>query len=144
VQEEAAPSTAPARASGAAGLRVLLVEDDTIIAAVVRGLLERQGHLVRYVGNGLAAMTELAQNDTDVMLLDLDLPGVDGFQIARLIRQRENSGTHLPIIAITARSGGDEEERARAAGMDGFLRKPLTGEQLAEALAATVVAEPAT
>jgi CheY-like chemotaxis protein len=129
------------RAPGASGLCVLLVEDDAIIAAVVRGLLERQGHQVRYVGNGLAAMTELAQGDADAMLLDLDLPGVDGFQIARLIRQRETAGAHLPIIAITARSGGDEEERARAAGMDGFLRKPLTGEQLAEALATVVVAE---
>jgi len=143
VQEDAAVSAAPARAPSASGLRVLLVEDDAIIAAVVRGLLERQGHLVRYVGNGLAAMTELAQNDSDVMLLDLDLPGVDGFQIARLIRQRESGGAHLPIIAITARAGGDEEERARAAGMDGFLRKPLTGEQLAEALAGIVVVQPA-
>ncbi len=79
-------------------------------------------------------MTELAQGDYDAMLLDLDLPGVDGFQIARLIRQREDDVAHLPIVAITARSGGDEEERAKAAGMDGFLRKPLTGEQLAEAL----------
>ncbi|MEV8521911.1 two-component regulator propeller domain-containing protein [Dyella marensis] len=141
VQEDVAASAAPVRAPGASGLCVLLVEDDAIIAAVVRGLLERQGHQVRYVGNGLAAMTELAQGDADAMLLDLDLPGVDGFQIARLIRQRETAGAHLPIIAITARSGGDEEERARAAGMDGFLRKPLTGEQLAEALATVVVAE---
>jgi CheY-like chemotaxis protein len=141
VQEDVAASAAPVRAPGASGLCVLLVEDDAIIAAVVRGLLERQGHQVRYVGNGLAAMTELAQGDADAMLLDLDLPGVDGFQIARLIRQRETAGAHLPIIAITARSGGDEEDRARAAGMDGFLRKPLTGEQLAEALAAVVVAE---
>lgn len=115
-------------------LHVLLVEDDAIVAAVIRGLLERVGHEVRYVGNGLAALAELAQAPCDVILLDLDLPGIDGFQIARLIRQREEPGHRMPIVAITARSGGDEETRAREAGMDGFLRKPLTGEQLMDAI----------
>ncbi|WP_243039151.1 hybrid sensor histidine kinase/response regulator [Dyella sedimenti] len=121
---------------GAAGrcLSVLLVEDDAIVAAVIRGLLERAGHEVRYVGNGLAALAELAQAPCDVILLDLDLPGIDGFQIARLIRQREEPGQRVPIVAITARSGGDEEAQAREAGMDGFLRKPLTGEQLLDAI----------
>ncbi|WP_266170001.1 hybrid sensor histidine kinase/response regulator [Dyella subtropica] len=140
VQGEVTAVAAPARARSAEGLQVLLVEDDVIVAAVIRGLLERQGHGVRYVGNGLAAMTELAQGGCDAVLMDLDLPGVDGFQVARLIRQREPDGERLPIIAITARSGGDEETRAREAGMDGFLRKPLTGEQLAEALAGTTAA----
>jgi CheY-like chemotaxis protein len=120
--------------------RLLLVEDDTIVAAVIGGLLERQGHAVVHVINGLAALAELAQGRFDAVLLDLDLPGVDGFQIARLIRQREQAGPHLPIIAVTARSGSEDETRARAAGMDGFLRKPLTGEQLAGALAHALAA----
>lgn len=141
VEGEITTTAAPGRASEAEGQRILLVEDDAIVAAVVRGLLERQGHRVRYVGHGLAAMTELSQNTYDVVLLDLDLPGVDGFQIARLIRMREGDGEHLPLIAITARSGGDEETRARESGMDGFLRKPVTGEQLAEALASVLAAE---
>jgi CheY-like chemotaxis protein len=67
--------------------------------------------------------------------MDLDLPGLDGFQVARLIRQNEAPGEHVPIIAVTARTGGDDEARSRAAGMDDFLRKPLTGAQLAEVLA---------
>ena len=117
-------------------LDVLLVEDDAIVAAVIRGLLERQGHRVRYAGNGLQALAELAQGPCDAILLDLDLPGVDGLQVARLIRQSETDGRRVWIVAITARSGGDEEARSRAAGMDGFLRKPLTGAQLAEVLAA--------
>jgi signal transduction histidine kinase/CheY-like chemotaxis protein/streptogramin lyase len=120
--------------------RLLLVEDDAIVAAVISGLLERQGHAVTHVGNGLAALTELAQAAFDTVLLDLDLPGVDGFQVARLIRQREQSGSHVPIVAVTARAGGEDETRARAAGMDGFLRKPLSGEQLAAALAQVVAA----
>ena len=138
--EPAPPASAPGHVPQARRLQVLLVEDDTIVAAVVRGLLERAGHEVRYVGNGLAALAELAQAPCDVILLDLDLPGIDGFQIARLIRQREEPGQRVPIIAITARSGGDEEARAHAAGMDGFLRKPLTGEQLTDAINAQLAA----
>jgi signal transduction histidine kinase/CheY-like chemotaxis protein/streptogramin lyase len=122
--------------TGGRALDVLLVEDDAIVAAVIRGLLEGQGHRVRYAGNGLQALAELAQGSCDAVLLDLDLPGVDGLQVARLIRQGEVDGRRVWIIAITARSGGDEEARSRAAGMDGFLRKPLTGAQLAEVLAA--------
>ncbi len=118
--------------------RLLLVEDDAIVAAVIRGLLEREGHAVTHVVNGLAALAELAHASFDAVLLDLDLPGVDGFQIARLIRQREHAGQHLPIVAVTARSGSDDEARARAAGMDDFLRKPLSGEQLAGTLARVV------
>jgi CheY-like chemotaxis protein len=93
---------------------------------------------VVHVANGLAALAELAHGSFDAVLLDLDLPGVDGFQVARLIRQRERAGAHLPIVAVTARSGGEDEARAQAAGMDGFLRKPLTGEQLGDALARMV------
>jgi CheY-like chemotaxis protein len=118
--------------------RLLLVEDDTIVAAVIRGLLEREGHSLVHVVNGLAALAELAHSDFDAVLLDLDLPGVDGFQIARLIRQREPAGEHLPIIAVTARSGGRDEAHTREAGMDCFLRKPVTGEQLVAALARVI------
>jgi CheY-like chemotaxis protein len=118
--------------------QLLLVEDDPIVATVIRGLLEREGHRVTHVGNGLAALSELAHADFDAVLLDLDLPGVDGFQVARLIRQREHAGQHLPLLAVTARSGGGDEAKARAAGMDGFLRKPVSGEQLVTALARVV------
>lgn len=120
--------------------QVLLVEDDTTVAAVIRGLLKQQGHAVVHVANGLSAMAELERGPHDVLLLDLDLPGLDGFQLARLIRQREGGAGHLPIVAITARSGGDEEVRARKAGMDGFLRKPLSGTQLARAMEAAIAA----
>jgi signal transduction histidine kinase/CheY-like chemotaxis protein/streptogramin lyase len=119
--------------------RLLLVEDDTIVAAVICGLLERQGHTVCHVGNGLAALVELAHARFDAVLLDLDLPGVDGFQMARLMRQREHAGQRMPIVAVTARSGGKDEAQARAAGMDGFLRKPVSGDQLASALAQVIV-----
>jgi len=138
LSEPAVAEPAPAVVVGHRDYRLLLVEDDTIIAAVISGLLEQQGHTVFHVANGLAALAELAHASFDAVLLDLDLPGVDGFQIARLIRQREHDGQRMPIVAVTARSGSEDETRAQAAGMDGFLRKPLSGEQLAEALARVV------
>ncbi|WP_404632221.1 hybrid sensor histidine kinase/response regulator [Dyella ginsengisoli] len=135
----AVPSAAPP-AMSLRVLHVLLVEDDVTVAAVIRGLLERQGHAVTYVTNGLGALVELGAGPFDLLLLDLDLPGVDGFQLARMIRQREGEGERLPIVAITARSGGDEEQRSREAGMDHFLRKPLSGEQLARAMDVAIAA----
>lgn len=119
-------------------LRLLLVEDDMIVAAVVRGLLEHQGHAVRHVLNGLAVLVELEQERYDAILLDLDLPGLSGFEIARMIRKREAPGRHIPILAVTARSAADDEQRVRLAGMDGFLRKPLSGRELSKMLAEAV------
>jgi signal transduction histidine kinase/CheY-like chemotaxis protein len=116
-----------------AGRRLLLVEDDAVVAAVVTGLLERQGHRVVHAAHGLAALSELQAGEFDLALLDLDLPGLDGFELARLLRAQ---GRRLPLLAITARADAGAEPQARAAGMDGFLRKPVTGAMLADALAA--------
>ena len=123
-------------------LRLLLVEDDPTIATVFTSLLQQQGHTVRHVANGLQALAELEHDRYDAALLDLDLPGLDGFQIARMIRQRETD-RRLPLVAITARTGSDDETQARASGMDGFLRKPATGEQLAAMLASVLEDETA-
>lgn len=137
VAADEAPAPLARAVDGVSPLRLLLVEDEPTVAEVLRGLLEAQGHLVTHATHGLAALAALAQGPFDALLLDLDLPGVDGFELARMVRARgAGSGRRLPIVAITARSGGDEAMRARAAGMDGFLRKPVTGAQLAAALAA--------
>ncbi|HEU4670204.1 MAG TPA: ATP-binding protein [Dyella sp.] len=139
-EESVEPGVPVAESGRLAPCRVLLVEDDAIVASVIRGLLEAQGHRVTGVAHGLAALAELSTASFDLMLLDLDLPGVDGFQIARLVRQRELAGVHLPIIAITARSAAGDEVRARAAGMDGFVRKPVSGAQLARTMEETLAA----
>jgi CheY-like chemotaxis protein/anti-sigma regulatory factor (Ser/Thr protein kinase) len=118
------------------GKHILLVEDDATIAAVVVGMLAAAGHRTTHAANGLAALTALEEPGIDLALIDLDLPGIDGLQLARLLRGREGEGgRHLPLIAITARASGDEEEQARAAGMDGFLRKPLSSAVLERAMA---------
>ena len=119
-------------------LDVLLVEDDAIVAEVIAGLLARLGHRPRHVPNGLAALAELKSAHFDVVLLDLDLPGIDGIKLARMLRTGGHA--HLPLIAVTARSVGDEEAQIRAAGMDALLRKPVTSALLAKVIDAVVIA----
>ncbi|NII12082.1 hybrid sensor histidine kinase/response regulator [Oleiagrimonas sp. C23AA] len=128
---EAAPEVAPARMDDTPmpNLSILLVEDDATVAEVVTGLLEAQGHHVTHAGDGLAALSTWQAGHFDVALMDLDLPGIDGFRVTQMIRAQEGQA-HMPVIAITARSGGDEQARAMDAGMDAFLRKPVSGEQL--------------
>jgi signal transduction histidine kinase/CheY-like chemotaxis protein len=127
---------AVAAATTQRALVVLVVEDDATIARVLAGLLESLGHDVRHAPNGLAALAELEHEPVDVALVDLDLPGIDGLQLARVVRQREAANGHrLPLVAISARALGNEEEQSHAAGMDAFLRKPVTAAMLEATLA---------
>jgi len=124
--------TTPAAASDPARpLSLLLVEDDPIVAEVITGLLQAQGHRVSHVGHGLAALVEVATHRFDVALLDLDLPGMDGIALARHLRAQ---GIRSRLVAITARADADAEPQAMAAGFDGFLRKPVTGAMLRQQL----------
>jgi signal transduction histidine kinase/ligand-binding sensor domain-containing protein/CheY-like chemotaxis protein len=120
------------------GRRLLLVEDDAVIADVMAGLLGQRGHQVTIVGDGLAAMAEVSRDIYDVLLLDLDLPRVDGFQVARMVR-RIDRFANLPIVAVTARSAGDEVRATRDVGMNALLRKPMTGNELDAVLEAVSV-----
>ena len=85
-----------------------------------------------HVPHGLAALAAIATEPVDAALLDLDLPGIDGLTLAQLMRQK---GFARPLVAVTARADADAETLAHAAGFDGFVRKPVTGEMLAEAIA---------
>jgi len=120
--------------TSAAARRVLLVEDDPTVAAVIAGLLGASGHEVRHAENALAALSELASAIYDVVLIDLDLPGVDGLALARMIRSRASAGARQRLIGISARSAGDEETQCLAAGMDAFVRKPVAAAVLADCL----------
>ncbi|MGO1073764.1 ATP-binding protein [Lysobacter sp. CA199] len=108
---------------------VLLVEDDPTVAEVIAGLLRAQGHRVSHVANGLAALAETAIAPFDLALLDLDLPGINGLDLAKQLRAQ---GFTQPLVAVTARADADAEPQASAAGFDRFLRKPVTGAMLAE------------
>lgn len=114
-------------------LAILLVEDDPLVASTLTGMLEALGHRVEHAPHALAAMTELAARPFQVALLDLDLPGMDGVALARLLRAQ---GHAIPLLAVTARADAEAENACRQAGFDGFLRKPLTAAMLAGALRA--------
>ena len=123
---------APGAVRSDSPLRLLLVEDDPIVAETLAGLLRAQGHAVVHVAHGLGALAEIATGQFDAALLDLDLPGMDGLALARMLRAQ---GFRAPLLAVTARSDPNAEAQAHAAGFDVFLRKPVSGEQLAAALA---------
>ncbi|HVK51702.1 MAG TPA: two-component regulator propeller domain-containing protein [Pseudoxanthomonas sp.] len=132
LQTVAAPAVvAPVTADVAEPLAILLVEDDATVAEVIVALLRARGHQVTHAPNGLAALAEVASQRFDIALLDLDLPGLDGLALARQLRL---GGFNAPVLAITARADAEAEPQARAAGFDGFLRKPVTGDMLAEAV----------
>ena len=117
------PSTGiPARV-----LRLLLVEDNLVNQKVGVGMLKRLGHDVSVANNGQEALDQLAAQTFDMVLMDMQMPVMDGPEATRQIRAREET-QGLPrttIIAITANATAADQDLCRAAGMDGFLTKPL-------------------
>jgi CheY-like chemotaxis protein len=124
-------------------LRVLVAEDNEFNAQLLEQLLVRRGHRVRLAGNGREALS-LAEGGTfDLLLLDVHMPELDGFQVVQAVRERERSaGRHLPIIALTARSRKEDRDRCLAAGMDDFLAKPIQAADLWAAIGRVAAARP--
>ncbi len=108
-------------------LNILLVEDEPVVAEVLVSLLEAMGHRVTYAQQSLQALSMLAVGSFDLAMLDLDLPGIDGLELARLIKIQ---GYRLPLAAITARADPQAEPAAIAAGMNAFIRKPVNTDDL--------------
>jgi CheY-like chemotaxis protein len=112
-------------------LRILLAEDNAINQRLTVRLLEKRGHRVVAVNDGVETLEMLAKDSFDVVLMDIQMPRMDGFQATAAIREREkNSGGHLPIIAITAYVLKGDEERCLGAGMDGYIPKPISPKEL--------------
>lgn len=118
-----------------AGLRILVAEDNSINALVISSFLEKLGHTVRVVRNGLEALAAMEAEGFDVVFMDMRMPEMDGLQATRRWRERENSGHHLPIIALTANATTQDRKACLESGMDDFLAKPIEQEQLAQLLA---------
>jgi PAS domain S-box-containing protein len=113
-------------------LRILLAEDSLVNQRLTAGLLEARGYTVDVVANGVEAVAAAAQGRYDLMLMDLEMPRMGGVEATAAIRAREASeGGHLPIVALTARAMSEDRERCLAAGMDGYLAKPLRHAELA-------------
>jgi PAS domain S-box-containing protein len=131
--------TAPRR-----GLRVLVAEDNPVNQRLAVALLQRQGHAATVVGNGGEALAALERQPFDLVLMDVQMPGMDGLEATRRIREKEGAGPHTPIIAMTAYAMKGDRERCLAAGMDGYLAKPVHGADLLRAVerVVPVAAEP--
>lgn len=134
----AAAQTAPAPLPAAPSrpLTVLLAEDNSVNAEIARLILAKAGHQVEVVGNGRAALDALERGTFDIVLMDLQMPELDGAAATRILRQREQGASRrTPVVALTAHSAEEVGETIREGEFDGYLCKPFTARQLLELLA---------
>jgi CheY-like chemotaxis protein len=119
-----------------AALRVLVVEDNPVNQMLATRVLQKKGHSVVVAGNGRQALEALAGQKFDVVLMDVNMPEMDGLAATAAIRAREEgTGRRVPIVALTAQALAGDRERCLAAGMDAYLSKPVRGAQLLRAVA---------
>jgi CheY-like chemotaxis protein len=112
-------------------VRILLAEDGAVNRHVAIGLLEEQGHDVTAVGDGREAVAAWQEGEFDLILMDLEMPDMDGLEATRCIRRAEQGGeTRVPIVALTAHAISDYEDRCMEAGMDAHVAKPFDPERL--------------
>ncbi|HEV7402366.1 MAG TPA: response regulator, partial [Chthoniobacteraceae bacterium] len=125
-------------------LRILLAEDNVINRALAAGMLEKRGHFIVHAANGREAVAAAAQEDFDVIFMDVQMPEMDGLEATRRIREAERAtGRHVPIAAMTAHAMAGDRERCLAAGMDAYLAKPLHKAELLALLARVAAARDA-
>jgi signal transduction histidine kinase/CheY-like chemotaxis protein len=119
------------RTSTGHGLRILLAEDHVVNQKVAVHMLERMGHTIAVAQNGREALDAIEAAEFDVVLMDLQMPVMDGLVAIRIIRQREmTTGAHLPVVALTAHAMAGDKDRCLAAGFDGYLSKPIRQAEL--------------
>ncbi len=115
--------------------KILLAEDDTVNSMIALAFLRSAGHEVDVARDGREAVEACQRGAYDLVLMDCQMPNLDGFQATREIRRREGEGHHLPVVALTASSLASDREKCLAAGMDDHLGKPIDPEELAATLA---------
>jgi CheY-like chemotaxis protein len=135
----ASPSEAVCRdaaATRSAPLRILLAEDNEVNQRLAVRMLEKQGHSVTVARNGVEALAELERQPFDLVLMDVQMPEMGGFEATAALRSKESgSGPRLPVVAMTAHAMKGDRERCLAAGMDGYVSKPIEARRLAEEIA---------
>ena len=120
----------PVRSDEDRTVHVLLVEDEPVNRIVIFRLLERRGYRVTTVDDGVQALDLLARESVDLILMDVQMPRMDGLETTAAIRARPASGGDVPIVALTAHALVGDRERCLAAGMDAYLSKPVSPEEL--------------
>jgi CheY-like chemotaxis protein len=130
---EAPVETGEQTRKSSAPLRVLLAEDNPVNRTLAVRLLEREGFQVVVACDGREALTAFETSPFDVALVDIQMPGMDGFEVTAAIRRHEvQHGGHLPIVAMTAHAMKGDAEQCLAAGMDGYVSKPISAARLFE------------
>jgi CheY-like chemotaxis protein/HPt (histidine-containing phosphotransfer) domain-containing protein len=139
-QRAAAPRPAEVRR-----LRILLAEDNVVNQKLATRLLEQQGHAVVVASDGRAALDAVERQEFDLILMDGQMPEMDGFEAATAIRAREKDtgGRRIPIVALTAYAMKGDRERCLAAGMDDYLAKPFRAKELVQVIERLLPAGPA-
>ncbi len=116
-------------------LNILLAEDSLVNQRLALGLLKKYGHSVTVANNGKEAVTAVASENFDVVLMDVEMPEMDGYEATAVIRvQQRQSGTHVPIIAMTAHAMKGDREQCLESGMDDYISKPIRIQQLLDKL----------
>jgi CheY-like chemotaxis protein len=130
-----ASSTSPS--TTAVSRRILLVEDNRVNQRVAQYLLERMGHSVVLTQNGKEAVAAYTHQTFDLILMDIQMPEMNGFEATAAIRQDERArgGRHVPIIALTADAMAGDREKCLEGGMDAYVSKPLDASLLAQTIA---------
>ncbi len=140
-EDGAAGAVGPARQVGGRTLRLLLAEDNVVNQRLAVRLLQKRGHDVVVVGNGREALAAVGDQRFDAILMDMQMPEMDGFEATAAIRARESAtGAHTPIVAMTAHALKGDRERCLAAGMDAYVSKPLRPQDFFDVLASVVPA----
>ena len=130
-EPEAAEATAAKQPSRLDSLRILLAEDSLVNQKLAVGLLEKYGHTVVVANHGREAIAALDTQDFDLVLMDVQMPEMDGFEATTAIRGNEKrTGAHVPIVAMTAHAMKGDREHCLEAGMDGYVAKPIRAKQL--------------
>ncbi|QSB12801.1 response regulator [Natronosporangium hydrolyticum] len=143
--EPAEPVTAdgPAAADSTAGPRLLLVEDNEINQAVAVGVLRKLGYRIDIANDGVEALERLAEHSYPAVLMDLQMPRMDGYQATAEFRRREPPGSHTPVIAMTAAALAGDRDRSLAAGMDDHVTKPIDPAEVDRVLRQWLTTSPA-
>jgi two-component system, sensor histidine kinase and response regulator len=119
-----------------ASCRILLTEDNIVNQRVALRILEKAGHVVAVAENGKVALGMLAERTFDLILMDVQMPEMGGFEATALIREKEEfTGRHIPIVAMTAHAMAGDRERCLDAGMDDYLAKPVAAASLLDMVA---------